>query len=73
MKFWIAPWLISTIAARIESGSRMYRQVRITSCQKLPSDLPLRPTMPRIRAIATVIPTAADAKFWTVSPAIWLK
>jgi len=30
-------------------------------------------TIPRIRATATTMPTVAEAKFWTVSPAIWLK
>jgi hypothetical protein len=45
------------------------------SCQKLPSNgLELRRAMmPRISAIATAMPVAAETKFWTVSPAIWLK
>ena len=29
--------------------------------------------MPRIRAMRTTIPTAAETKFWTVRPAIWVK
>ena len=29
--------------------------------------------MPRISAMATAMPTAAETKFWTASPAIWLK
>ena len=32
-----------------------------------------REAMPRISAIATTMPTAAETKFWTASPAIWLK
>ncbi len=43
------------------------------SCQKLPSDLPLREAIPRISATATTMPTPAERKFCTVSPAIWLK
>ena len=43
------------------------------SCQKLPRPVPLRPMMPRISATATAMPTAAETKFCTVSPAIWLK
>ena len=43
------------------------------SCQKLPMLVPLRDTIPRISATATEIPTPADRKFCTVSPAIWLK
>jgi hypothetical protein len=35
--------------------------------------IPLRETIPRIRATATAMPTPAERKFWTVSPAIWLK
>ena len=40
------------------------------SCQKLPSDLPLRLAKPRITATSTAIPTAAETKFCTASPAI---
>ena len=43
------------------------------SCQKLPSPLPLRATIPRISAIRTTIPAAAETKFWNVIPTIWLK
>ena len=43
------------------------------SCQKLPMPLPVRPMIPRTSATATTIPTPAERKFWTVSPAIWLR
>ena len=35
--------------------------------------MPLARAIPRISAIATAIPTAAETKFCTASPAIWLK
>ena len=46
---------------------------RMRSCQKLPRLPALRAAMPRISAITTTIPTAAETKFCTASPAIWLK
>ena len=47
--------------------------VRVRSCQKLPSSLPLRRAKPRITAARTAMPTAAETKFCTASPAIWVK
>ncbi len=44
--------------------------LRIVSCQKLPSPPPSRPTMPRIMAMTTAMPTPAETKFWTVRPAM---
>ncbi len=72
-KFWIDPWKISTSGDHDRHRQQDVEDVRIRSCQKFPSDLPLRPMIPRISAIATQMPTAAEAKFCTVSPAIWLK
>ena len=45
------------------------------SCQKLPSvGVALRrATMPRMSAMTTAMPTAAETKFCTARPAIWLK
>ena len=43
------------------------------SCQKFPRLLPLRAMIPRISAIRTTIPAAAETKFCTVIPIIWLK
>ena len=56
-----------------EIGSSTYSSVRTRSCQKLPRLAPLRERMPRIIATSTAMPTAAETKFWTVRPAIWLK
>ncbi|SLH43401.1 Uncharacterised protein [Mycobacteroides abscessus subsp. abscessus] len=46
---------------------------RVRSTQKLPTSPP-RPTRtrPRISATATAIPTAAETKFCTASPADWV-
>ena len=69
-KFWIAPPAISTIAPTIAIGSRMRSTVRTRSTQKLPrSPVRLRAN-PRTSAIATAMPTAAETKFCTASPAI---
>ncbi len=51
----------------------MYSSVRVTSCQKLPSSFVPRLAKPRITAASTAIPTAAETKFCTASPAIWEK
>ena len=45
---------------------------RVRSTQKLPIVERRRRTSPRMRAMATVSPTAADTKFCTVRPAIWV-
>ena len=47
--------------------------LRTRSTQKLPIVSDWRRTRPRTNAIATEIPTAADTKFCTVSPAICVK
>ena len=59
-----------TIANTTEIGSRMRRQMRVRSTQKLPSRSVLLRAKPRTSAIATAIPTAAETKFCTARPAI---
>ena len=46
---------------------------RVRSTQKFPIVSLRRRVMPRITAIATAMPTAADTKFCTVSPAICVR
>ncbi len=46
---------------------------RVRSTQKFPIVSDPRRTRPRTSAIATEMPTAAETKFWTVSPAIWVR
>ena len=67
------PWLAKRSASTIESGSRTRVVVRVRSAQKFPIVSERRRTRPRTSAIATAIPTAADAKFCTVSPAICVR
>jgi hypothetical protein len=45
----------------------------VTSTQKLPSRSVDRRAKPRMTAMQTAMPTAADRKFCTAMPAIWLK
>ena len=60
------------MAAITASGSRMRTTILVRSTQKFPSVLERRRTRPRISATATAMPTAAETKFWTVSPIIWV-
>ncbi len=69
---WTTPWEASTSAPTIEIGSSTYSSARVRSCQKLPRPVaPVRrAAIPRISAMATTMPTAAETKFWTANPAI---
>ena len=70
-RFWITPIEISAMAATNAIGSRIRTTVRTRSDQKFPTrpSAPER-AKPRIRATTTAMPTAAERKFWTASPAI---
>ena len=58
------------IAATNDSGSMIRTMPRVRSTQKFPMrSVPAR-TNPRVSAIATAMPTAADTTFCTVRPAI---
>jgi len=46
---------------------------RTRSTQKLPTRSVRERMKPRTRAIATAMPTAAEAKFCTASPDIWTR
>ncbi|MCY1228403.1 hypothetical protein D9M72_407180 [compost metagenome] len=72
-KFWTTPPITSTTAAAAASGSRTRKLVRARSTQKLPSRSVRVRAMPRIRATATTMPTAADRKFCTASRDICTK
>ena len=61
---------MSTIANSTESGSSTRTQMRTRSTQKLPSRSVRLRAKPRTSATATAIPTAAETKFCTASPAI---
>ena len=55
-----------------ENGISSRRMDRVMSTQKLPSRSVLVRMKPRISAIATTMPTAAETKFCTARAAIWV-
>ena len=57
----------------MDSGSSTRTTLRVRSTQKFPIVAERRRTRPRISATATASPTAAETKFCTVSPAIWVR
>ena len=71
-RFCSAPWAIRTTAATTAIGRRTRTTIRVRSTQKFPRVFDCLRTSPRMRATATAMPTAADTKFCTASPAIWV-
>lgn len=69
----MTPRPMSTTAATRLIGTRMRSTPRTRSTQKLPSVRPCRLAMLLTIATATAMPTAADTKFWTVKPTIWVR
>ena len=67
------PAATNTMAPTTAIGSRMRTTVRVRSTQKLPSRSVRRRAKPRTSAMATAMPTAAETKFCTASPAIWTR
>ena len=51
----------------------MYTSDRYRSTQKFPTVLAERRAKPRMTAASTAMPSAAETKFCTASPAIWLR
>ncbi len=72
-KFCTTPIATRTRPPTIAIGSRIRSTVRVRSTQKLPSRSVLARAKPRISAIATTMPTAADRKFCTARPANWTR
>jgi hypothetical protein len=73
VKFCTTPWETSSSVPITDSGSRIYSSDRVRSTQKLPSLVVSRRAKPRMTAASTAMPTAAETKFCTASPAIWEK
>ena len=48
----------------MENGNSTHRQERVMSTQKLPMVCIWRRAMPRINAIASAMPVAAEIKLW---------
>ena len=72
-KFSITPPATRMMAPMTAIGSSSRITPRVRSTQKLPSLSVRDRTNPRIIAIATARPTAADTKFCTASPDIWVR
>ena len=72
-KFWMTPCEQKTRAATKASGSSTYSVARVRSTQKFPIRSASCRANPRISAMATAMPAAADAKFCTASAAIWTR
>ncbi len=66
----ITPSATSTTAPTAAIGSRIRTQPRVMSTHAFPRRSERARAKPRTTATATASPTAAERKFWTVSPAI---
>ncbi len=73
LRLWIAPWEMRTTVNTSASGSRMRTTVLVMSTQKLPIVRDRVLVMPRMRPTTIAMPAAADTKFCTVKPIIWLR
>ena len=71
LKLSITPVAIKMMPPITENGISSRMMIRVMSTQKLPSRSVLFRMKPRISAIATTMPTAAETKFCTARPAIW--
>ncbi len=71
-RFCTAPWAIKMMAAMVAIGMRTRVTMRVRSTQKFPRVFDRFRVSPRMRATATAMPAAADTKFCTANPAIWV-
>jgi hypothetical protein len=71
--FWGTPCETRKSAPMNASGSSTYKVHRVRSTQKLPTVLPEVRAKPRISAMASATPVAAETKFCVVSAAIWVR
>ena len=72
-KFWITPCDMRSVAATRQIGRSTHSVQRVRSTQKLPIVFALARAMPRMRAMASAMPTAAETKLWNVRPTICVK
>ena len=73
LKFWTTPCDTKNKETTIDSGNKIYNNDLVKSTQKLPTSFDFLFIKPRITATNTEIPTAAERKFWTDNPNIWVK
>ena len=69
----MTPWETRNRATTTESGKQDVERLRTRSCQKLPSLAPAAGDDAADQGDHDAIPTAAETKFCTASPAIWAK
>ena len=72
-RFCTMPAATNTIVPSTAIGSSTRTTSRVRSTQKFPSWSVRLRASPRISATATAMPTAADRKFCTARPAIWVR
>ena len=72
-RFCTTPCETRNSAPTRQKGSSTHSEARTRSTQKLPSVSFSRCAMPRMNAIASAMPVAADTKLWYASPAIWVR
>ncbi len=73
LRFCTTPCETRKSAPTIEIGSSTHSVARTMSTQKFPSVSFSRCAMPRMNAMATEMPTAAETKLWYARPAICVK
>ena len=73
LKFWIAPCDTSASAYTRQIGTSTHSVPRVRSTQKLPSVFDSCRETPRMNAMASAMPTAADQKLCVASPTIWVR
>ncbi len=72
-KFCTTPCETNSSEITMHAGSSTQSRQRVRSTQKLPIVFDSLRATPRIIAIASAIPTAAEAKLWYASPAICVR
>jgi hypothetical protein len=70
LRFCTTPCDTSSSAPTMQNGSSTQSAARVMSTQKLPRESLSRLAIPRMKAIASAMPVAADTKLWYASPAI---
>ncbi len=72
-RFCTTPCDTSASAPTMQNGSSTQSEQRTRSTQKLPIVSFSFCAMPRMKAMASAMPVAADTKLWYASPAIWVR
>ena len=73
LRFCTTPCDTKIKAATTQTGTRIQSSDRVVSTQKLPIVSRSRRAMPRMKAMARAMPTAAETKLWYARPAICVR